>query len=82
MPDIAGSVELVSFDDNRMNCKVNVTEEFSNFVGDYLNHVYPCFFAETIDNVVQPELRLIGFCIEHIDIREVENDTESKEVES
>ena len=82
MPDIVGSVELVSFDDNRMNCKVRVAEEFSNLVGDYLNHVYPCFFAETIDNVVQPGLRLIGFCIEHIDIQEDEDDTESKEAES
>lgn len=54
MPDIAGTVELVSFDDNRMLCKVNVNECFANLVGYYLNHVYPCFFAETIDTVVQP----------------------------
>lgn len=35
MPDIAGSVDLIAFDDNRMRCKVHVTEEFSNLVGDY-----------------------------------------------
>ena len=75
-----GDVTLVSFDNNEMLCKVKVVKEFSDRVNHTdLNHVFPCFFAETIDHVVQPGLYLVGFCIEHVDIEEDADNADATE---